>query len=146
MALDKRVLWAWLGLWLAWTALLNPTWVSSSVNAFSALSSWIATWTKALVSNILWAEWVAKVWAMAPFAAPVIGWLVWYKIAWGLWIENKLWKTAIWITWAWAWASLLGTWALAWSFAPLLLWAGWIYAGYKGLSWTFGKLKWATSA
>lgn len=130
--------WVW-----AWVlALSNPTWLSASMNAFSAAATWIATWTKALVTNILWDAWAAKVWALAPFAAPVIGWMLWYKVAgWG-WAETKLWKSVWAWLWLWAWAAALWTWALFPTLATIWLWAGTIYAGYKWAKWTWWKLRW----
>lgn len=141
MAINPWLTW-WVWAWATVLALSNPTWVSTSINAFSAAATWITTWTKTLVTNILWKTWVAKVWALAPFAAPVVGWMIWYKVADWLWAEWKPGK----FVWAWlwslAWAAAFWAWALAWSFAPVILGAGWIYAGYKTLGWTWGKLRW----
>lgn len=133
MNLEKKHILGW-AIW-AWSLVAfanNTSWVADSFNAFSSLATWIATWTKTLVTNILWTNWAAKLWACAPFAAPVVWWFAGYKLAEKVGIQSKLWRTTFWLApWTVAWAALMWQWALLWPFAPLALAWGWLYMWYK---------------
>ncbi len=107
-----------------------PNAIANTYNVLSATTLGLIDGTAKLVSNTLWAKWLAVAWSMAPFATAGIWMYAGYKIADKMDIQSDIWKFTANTLWAGAGAVI--TTAIASSpLLPFALWGGVLYTGYK---------------
>lgn len=135
MSVNKKNLligWGLLAWWLA-AAWHSPNLVWSAYNSIVWFWTWVFEWTKQLVTNIIWPDWWAFVWSLAPFAAPALWAFAGYKLADAMEIESKTLKFAanVWGIWAG-----IAIWAASTPYLPAIATAWLLYGTYRFGKWS----------
>lgn len=135
---NNAVIWAWL-LW-AWAYAYHkaPEAVEKTVDIVAGTGLWIFETTKSLVNNILQYDNGSFAATYAPFAVPMLGWYIWYKIADLMEIENKQLKFSASVWWVISW-TMVGS--LFIPYLPHLLTAWVLYGWYRLAKGTYNYLK-----